>query len=166
MLIDVHQEFKADNPPEVCQRYVDTKRSQLRQRIKGKGTAVRHEAGKGITVEVVSVCWIGGPIRIGIMGCDNLDSSPRLRDPVQLVNEAKDVRNMLDNVATDNFVELVVTKRIRKDSQIMNDVGLRARIRIDADCAGKFILPASNIQNLLRDFGVRSGVKIEDSHEC
>ena len=67
---------------------------------------------------------------------------------------------MLDNVATDNFVELVVTKRIRKDSNIMNDVGLRARICIDTYRARKFILTASNIQNLLRDFGVRSWVKI------
>jgi hypothetical protein len=166
MLIDVHEELQTDSPPEVCQSHVDTERSQLRLRIKRKGSTVWHEAGKGITVEVVSVCGIGGPIRIGMMGCDNLDSPPRLRDPVQLVNEAKDVRDMLDNVATDNFVKFIVTKRIRKDSQIMNDIGLCARVCIHADCAGKFILPASHIQNLLRDFGVRSGVKIEDSHEC
>lgn len=82
MLIDVHKELEAHNPPEVCESHVDAKRSQLRQGIKRKGTAVWHEASKRITVEVVSVCRIGGPIRVGIMGCDNLDSSPRLSDPV------------------------------------------------------------------------------------
>ena len=82
VLIDVHKELKADNPPKVCQSHVDANRSQLRQGIKRKGSAVWHEAGKGITIEVVSVCGIRGPIRVGIMGCDNLDSSPRLCDPV------------------------------------------------------------------------------------
>ena len=132
-LIDVHKELETDNPPEVCQTHVNTERSQLRQRIKWKGSAVRHEAGKGITIEVVPMSGIGGPIRIGVMRRDYLDSSPRLRDSVQLVNEAKDIRNMFDNVSTDDFIEFVVIKRIRKDSKIMNDVGVRARICIDAD---------------------------------
>ena len=110
------------------------------------------------------MCGIRRPIRIRIMWRDNLKPSARFSDPVQLVYEPQHIGDMLDHVATDYFVELVVIEGIGKDSQVMYEVCLSPWIRIDTDGAGKFILPASYIQDFSRGVGYGSGVAVELTH--
>src|SRR5258705_9865721 len=110
------------------------------------------------------MCGVRRPIRIRIMWRDNLKPSARFSDPVQLVHEAQHIRDMLDHVATDYLVELVIIEWVRKVSQVMYEVCLSPRIRIDADGAGKFILPAPYIQNFSRGVGCGSGVAVEHAH--
>ena len=100
------------------------------------------------------------------MWCDDLDQTAGLRDSMQLIDEAQHVGHMFDNVATDDLIEFVVAKRIRKESEIVNQVGLRPWVRVDADCAGKFILATAYVQNLARDFGGGGGMAIDRAHEC
>ena len=99
------------------------------------------------------------------MRCDDLDQTAGLRDSMQLIDEAQYVGHMFDNVATYYLIEFVVPKRIRKESKIVNDVGLSPRVRVDADRAGKFILAAADVQNLSRDFG-GGRMAIDRAHEC
>src|SRR6266478_4873941 len=104
------------------------------------------------------------PIRIRIMWCDNLKPSARFSDPVQLIHEAQHIGDMLDHVAADYFVELVIIEWVRKVSQVMYEVCLSPWIRIDTDGAGKFILPASYIQDFSRGVGYGSGVAVALTH--
>jgi hypothetical protein len=60
---------------------------------------------------------------------------------------------MLDHMTTNDFFEFVIRERVRKDAEIVNDVGMTARICIDADSAGKLILAAAYVQNSLGGFG-------------
>src|SRR5260370_11604521 len=98
------------------------------------------------------------------MWCDYLKPSAWFSDPVQLVYEAQHIRDMLDHVATNYFVELVVIEWIRKVSQVMYEVCLSPWIRIYTDGARKSILPAPHIQNFFRGVGYGSGVAVEHAH--
>lgn len=63
-LIQVSDEFKAERTPEVSERYVSANRSELNRGVEREGSAVRHEAGERVAVEVVAMGRIRGPIRI------------------------------------------------------------------------------------------------------
>ena len=143
---------------------MNTQRAQFRLRVKRKRCAIRHEAIERITVEVVSVCGICGPIRIRVVWCDYFESPSRLGNSMQLVNESEDVGYVLDDVTTDDLVELVVVKRIGKDAQVMNEIGLSSRIRVDTDRARKLVLPTSYVQNSYRDCGWMSEIAVEHAH--
>ena len=67
---------------------------------------------------------------------------------MQLVNETKHVRNMLDDVTTNNLLEFVIRKWIGKGSEIVNYICVTQAIRVDTDGAGKFILTTTDIENL------------------
>ena len=77
-----------------------------------------------------------------------LQNSARLRDAMQLVDETKHVRNVLDHVTANNFFEFVIRKRIRKRAEIVNHIRVTQTIRIDTDRAGKFILTTTDVENL------------------
>lgn len=81
------------------------------------------------------------------MRCNDLYSATRLRDAMQLRDETKHVRNVLDHMTANNFFKLIVAERVRKGPKIVNDVGMAQRVRIDADRAGKFVLATTNIKN-------------------
>ena len=57
---------------------------------------------------------------------------------------------MFDHVATDDFIKLVVVKWVRQYAQVVNYIGIRTWVCIDAYGARKFVLTAANIQNLWR----------------
>src|ERR1043165_3364804 len=97
--------------------------------------------------------WVSGPIRVRVMRRENLEFTAGPRDAMQLVDEPDHVRRVFDHVTTNDFFKPVVVERIRKDAEIVNDVGVTARIRVDADRAGKFILATAYVQNSLRGFG-------------
>ena len=67
---------------------------------------------------------------------------------MQLSDETKNIGNVLDDVSTNDFFELIVVEGVREAAEIVNDVGVTSRVRIDADRAGIFVLSTANIKNL------------------
>jgi len=61
--------------------------------------------------------------------------------------ETHHIGNVLDHVSTDDEIKLVVFEWIRKRSEIVNNVGVTSRIRVDPNRARKLILAAAHIQN-------------------
>ena len=59
---------------------------------------------------------------------DDLDAAPRLSDPVKLRNKSHYVGNVFNYVAADHLIEFVVGERIRHDSQIVDHIGMTARV--------------------------------------
>ena len=64
MLIEIHDELETQYAPKICERDVYANWSQPHVRVERKELAVFDEAVEGITVEVVAVGRVGGPIRI------------------------------------------------------------------------------------------------------
>ncbi len=146
-LVEIHEKLQTKRPPQICKAYMGSDGLEFGFHIKRKGRSRRNKAGEGVTVEVISVGRIGGPIRIRVVGSNNLQFATGLRDAVQLCNETENIGNMLDYMATDDLLKFVVFERIRKDPEIMNDIGMTPRIRVDADRSGEFVLTTADIQH-------------------
>ncbi len=78
---------------------------------------------------------------------DNLDPAPGSGDAMQLADETHHIGKMLDDMAANDFVKLIIFKRVRQGSEIVNHISLRAGIRIDTDSAGEFVLTATDVKN-------------------
>ena len=72
---------------------------------------------------------------------------------MQLVHESEHVGNVFDHVATDDLFELIVSEWIWKVAEVVNDVGVASRVRVDADRAGIFVLSTPNIKNSHTNIG-------------
>ena len=88
------------------------------------------------------------------MRSNDLQPATGPRDAMQFGDEPKHVGHVLDHVTTNDLVELIVSERIWNDAEIMNDVGVTARVRIDTDRAGKLVLATTDVQYASRN---RSG---------
>ena len=86
-LIEIGEPLQSQHSPKIGKRYVSVYRSQLHSGVEGKWGALRHEAGEGITVEMISVRRVSSPIRVGAVGSNNLDVSAWFCNAVQLANE-------------------------------------------------------------------------------
>src|SRR5690242_10772487 len=84
---------------------------------------------------------------------ENFQNTAALGDAVEFGDKANHIRHVLDHVAANDLLELVVGKRIREDREIVNDVGVTARVCVDADSAGKLVLAAADVQNSFGGFG-------------
>src|SRR4026208_2513909 len=93
--------------------------------------------------------WICCPIGIRIVRSNDLQFATGLRDAMQLIDEAKHIRNMLDHMTANDLFKLIVSEWVWKRSEIVNDVGMTHAIRIDADRSGKLVLTAANVEDLL-----------------
>src|ERR1700752_347735 len=91
--------------------------------------------------------WISSPIGIRIVWGNNLKSAAGLCDAMQLIHETENVGNVLDNMPANYFSKFIIVERIRKHSEIMNHVCMTQRIGIDPDCAGKFVLTTTDIED-------------------
>src|SRR5688572_81120 len=89
---------------------------------------------------------VGCPIGIRIMRRNDLQSTAWLRDAMKFGYERKHVRHMFDHVTTYDLVEFIISKGIRNDAEVVNDVGMTTRVRIDTDRAGKFVLTTPNVE--------------------
>lgn len=78
---------------------------------------------------------------------NDLQSTAGLRDAMQLRDESKNIGNVLDDVATNDLFKLIVAEWIWKGPEIVNDICMAQRIRIDAKRAGKFVLATADIEN-------------------
>lgn len=68
---------------------------------------------------------------------------------MQLINEAKHIRNMFDHMATNDLFKFIVSEWVWKRSEIVNDISMAQAVRIDADRSGKLILTTTDIKNFL-----------------
>ena len=71
MLVKICNEFHSQKAPEVGQTYVGVYGPKFDHGVEGKGSAIRHEAGEGVAVEMVSMSRVRGPIRIRIVRSDD-----------------------------------------------------------------------------------------------
>ena len=145
-LIKIDDELQPHSSPEIRQTYMSDERFELGGGVERKRRSTRNEASERVTIEVIAVSRIGGPIRIRIVRRNDLQSASGPRDAMQLSNEPKHVRHVLDHVTTNDLVEFIVGERIRKDAEIVNDVRMTARVRVNTDRAGKLILTTSDVQ--------------------
>ena len=67
MLVKIRNEFQSKKAPEVGQTYIGMYGPKFDHGVEGKGSAIRHEAGEGVAVEMVSMSRVRGPIRIRVM---------------------------------------------------------------------------------------------------
>lgn len=98
---------------------------------------------------MVLVSRISWPVGIRIVWRDDLDDSAGFSNSMKLTDKSHYVRNMFNHVAADNLIEGIIVKRIRKHSEIVNDVGISSRIRVDSKRAWILVLPAAYIQDFL-----------------
>ena len=83
------------------------------------------------------------------MRSNDLQLAAGLCDSMQLIHEAEHVGNMLDNVTTNYFFKLIISERVGKNSEIVNDICMTRSIRVDTDRAGKLVLTTTNIKDFL-----------------
>src|SRR5450759_5141070 len=83
----------------------------------------------------------------------NSDNSRWFRYAVKFLHHLHDIVEVFDDVITVDFVEIVPRKGIGKPVEIVNEVGLRTGIYIDADCAGAFAKSAPKVENSVRGPG-------------
>ena len=146
-LIQVDYELEAKSAPEIRKTDVRSNRRKFCGCIERKWCTGRYKASERVTVEMISMRWIRCPIRIRIVRRNDLQPASGLCDAMQLGDEPKHVRHVLDHVTTNDLVELIVSERIRNDAQIMNDVGVTPRVRIDTDRAGKLVLATTDVED-------------------
>ena len=79
-LIEVHDKLNAECPPEICQTDVRGDRAKFFRGVERKWSLRRNKASERITVEVIAMRRIGGPIRIRVVRRENLQFAARLRD--------------------------------------------------------------------------------------
>ena len=87
MLIQVSYELHAQRAPEIREANIGANRSELDHCIEGKWSSLGHEAGERITVEVVAVCGVGGPVGVCVMRCDDFYQAGRFRYAVKLADK-------------------------------------------------------------------------------
>jgi hypothetical protein len=80
---------------------------------------------------------------------DDFDQTAGFRYAMKLTDEGHYVRNVFDYVPTNDQIKFVIAERIRQDTQVMNDVSVCPRVGIYSDRARIFVLPATNVKNLL-----------------
>ncbi len=128
LLIQISDQLQPYRPPEVSQADIGAHWFQFDRGVERKRRAFGHEASEGITVEVIAMSWIGGPVRVCVMRRDNSDAAASLGDPVQFSHERHHVRHVLDDVTANDLIEFVVSEGIRHDAQIVNHVCLSSGI--------------------------------------
>lgn len=127
-LVQVHQELEAQDAPEISQRHVSVEGFQHHVRVERKRRAVRHETSEGITIEMVSMSGVSGPVGIRVMRRHDPDMAARFGDAMELCNERHHVWNVFDYVARNDLVKFVVSEGVRDHSQIVNYIGVSPRI--------------------------------------
>ena len=146
-LIQIDDELQTQGSPQVCQRNVSADRLQSHLSVERENLPFGDEAIEGIAVEVVAVGWVGGPVRIGIMRSRNLDAPAGSGDAKKFCDKRHHVGHVLGDVTTDDFIELVVCKRIGKNTEIVDYIGVGARVCIDANRAWRLVPATTDVKN-------------------
>src|SRR5689334_18199344 len=88
------------------------------------------------------------PVRVSVVRRGYPDVATGLSYTVKLCKESHYIRNMLDDVAGDDQVKLVVLKRVRQIAEVVDDVGGRSWVVVQADGPGIFIGAAADVEDL------------------
>lgn len=72
----------------------------------------------------------------------------RFCNSVKLADKSHHIRHVLDDVAGDDEIEFVISKRIWKFTEIVNYISRRVRIIIETDRTFGFIRSAPDIEDL------------------
>jgi len=124
-LIQICDPLDAKATPEISEGRIGASRLEFDRRVKRKRCLSRHEAGKGVTVEMVSVCGVGWPVGIRVMWRDDFYQARRFRYAMELSHKRHHIWHMFNHMTTNNLIESVVVERIWKHAQIMNDLSIR-----------------------------------------
>ena len=101
---------------------------------------------EGLEGKVVLVRGIIPRIDGGKMGGDNLDSASMPAYTVYLRHYSGQVIQMLQHVLADNTIKRVRLKRPGKSIEIMNDVSLGFRTKIDPQCSLGLLVSTTQMQ--------------------
>ena len=88
---------------------------------------------------------------------DYVDPTAGLGDAIQLGNKGHNIRHMFCDVAADDLIKFVIRERIGNDAEIMNHISMAFRVRVDPDCACRFVPAATNVENFLGWAGISHG---------
>jgi hypothetical protein len=77
----------------------------------------------------------------------NLDATTGRGDAKQFRDKGHYVGHVLGDVTTNDFIEFVICERIRKHTEIMDHIGMGARVGVDANRAGRFVPATTDIEN-------------------
>src|SRR5207237_9839570 len=95
----------------------------------------------------------GGGGEVGGVRGVEADDWAGLGDAVQLGHEGEHVRDVLDDLVADDQVELVVGEGVGHAVEVVEDVRLRARVAVQADCARRLVPAAPDVENLHAPLG-------------
>ena len=149
MLIQVDNEFEAERPPQIRQSDVGVDGLEFNLCVERKRSSLGHKASERVTVEMISMRRIRGPIRIGIVRRDDFDPAAGPGDAMKFRNKRHHIRYVFNHMAADDFIELIVGEGIGQYPQIMNDICVATRIRIDTDSPRVFVLATADVEDLL-----------------
>ena len=127
-LVEISEPFDSECSPEIGQAYVGAQWPQLNGSVERKGRTFRHEAGEGVTVEMISMSGVGGPIRIRIMRRHNLYQTRWFGYAMKFADKRHDIGDVLDHVTANDLIEFVIGEGIGKYTEVVNHVRISPRV--------------------------------------
>src|SRR5437870_5056730 len=97
-LIEVDEQLQTNHAPNIRQRNISANRLEPHVCVKRKELPVFDKAIERITVEVIAVGRIGGPIRIRIVRRDDQNAAAGLSNAMKLGDESHDIGNVFGDV--------------------------------------------------------------------
>lgn len=123
-------------------------RFELDVSIKIEHLAARKKRVERVRIYMVAMRRVIGPIGICVVRRQQLYSAAISCNAIEFGDERHHVRYVFDDVIGHDEVKFVVRKRVRKIAEIMDDIGVRARIIVQADSPFGLIGPAADIQDI------------------
>jgi len=100
-----------------------------------------------MNAEKMTVCRVGMSLLMRIERDDDRHESGRFRNPMNLFHHLENIVEVFDDVVAEDLVEMIIGKWIWKTVEVVNHIGVRTRIDIDADRAGTFAKAAAEVEN-------------------
>ena len=99
---------------------------------------------------MIPVRGVGRPVRIGIMRSRDLDATAGFGNAKEFCDKGHHVWHVFSDVTTNDLIEFVVRKWIRRGAEIVNYIRVGFRIGVDANCARRLVPTATGIENFFR----------------
>ena len=123
-LIEIDDELKSYGSPKIRERDVSPNRLQLYFCVEWEKLTIVDEAVERVAVEVITVGWVAGPIRVRVMRRDDRDARAGFRNSIKLSHQRHHIGNVFKHVAANNLIEFIVRERIRNNAEIVNHIGM------------------------------------------
>jgi len=104
---------------------------------------------------MVPMGWIGGPVRICVVRSDDLNAPTGSGNSMQLTNECHHVGDVFNDVSADDQIKFVVWEWIWQNAEVVNNIGVAARVGVNADRTRKLVLTTTDVQDFQRLLSVR-----------